>query len=508
MLGVSPNAHAFGLLTHASISYEALDASSLLLPADFNPTYLEFDPTARFEVSVANAKVDATTLFGTVPGTEKQHFDDSLMHDGADHLIDVRKNIMNLLARAENIMNGSMPSLQRSADFQLAVLGARKLLGSAHHSIQDFYAHSNWVESHPKRVTAPMTWIGNDKRNAFINGTSMCQECGGTPINSGGLFSGTFRWPEYGMTQEVLKYPKVCIHGPGETSIIPPVDLPNGCPGDELRGIAKDEAGPPDHAEAVEDAILASAAYTTGILVEARELGYYVALCGFLGYTGPFSCLKEQTQTQEFTLPFTEFSGLANYKTAELFTWDVPKFDATKGQIRSIATKWEWEVNGTANCPTNPGSAITGANICLALRRIGALGVSSPDMNVSALYCNTSPDLRSNTCGLNAVMPDTFGFTYIVWPGGTEQIEIDEDDYPPTELRHIANDLSAYAANSPGETFKLDGSFVSRLLFNLGVNNGTGREPSTFVGSGAFLSFTGEMKIRITITYEYVPRQQ
>jgi hypothetical protein len=510
-LGTCTTPKAFEQPTHEKITKDSLSQARLTAFSAQSPTTWEFQSSARTTIAGANSKVDDRSLGGTVPGTAHYHFDDSLLNKGAQRLIELRGNIMTKLKAAEDIMSGLGSSSNREADFKKTIKEAHEYLGKAHHGIQDFYAHSNWIEA-KGRTIAELVWLGNTT-NPFQEGiVSQCDAlCGTTPVPNTGIFSGEFRFPEDRMLLLVRNNPGRCVHGPGNPIVSEfEVIFPPAQCGPVLKGLAKDKPGDTSSdnqkfSDAVEMATRASAAYTQGILLEARTKSYFVALCGFLGYADRGPCLAKQTETKEFILPFYVFSGPGNYKTDEVFTWDVPKFDATKGQIRSIATKWEWEVTGPASCPADPGSVIGGANICLALRRIGALAVSSPDMNVGALYCNTWPDLLTSTCGLNTVMPDTFGFGYITWPGGDYQVKLDKDFKPPTELRYISNNLGSYEATSAGQTFRLDGTFVSRLLFNLGVYNGPGLEPSTYTGSGAYLSFDGQMKIRITINYEYVP---
>lgn len=515
---LSPMARPFHLDTHGAITYAGLSASSLASAVPGSGSSWEFADQTRLSIATFDAAVDGWTLAGTFRNSGPDHFDDSLLHEGADRLIKHRQGILQKLTQAEKLMNGSSSSILSTVQFNLRIFEARVLLGTALHGVQDFYAHSNWANSGANTV-APMVWADANaiKTNPWpLSIQSHCDVCGTVPDRGLGTFSGTFRFPSDRMSAEVLTNKGICIHGPGTPLVVtgpPPVLIPQpqGCP-QTLKGLAKDDEGntPEEkslHETAYNLAIAATAAYTQGILLEAREQGLYVALCAFLGYADARKCLAGQIAEKEFEFPFETFAS-GSYKTSEIFTWDVPKFDSSQGQLRSISTRWEWSIDGDASCPANPSSVIGGANACLAIRRIAGLAVTSPDLNVGPLYCNTSADLQTSTCGLNGTMPDDFGFSYIVWPGGAHHIKYDADDFPPKQIRNVSTNYGPLVAAGPGQTFRMDGSFTSRLLFNLGIDNGGTREPSTYLGSGAYLSFTGKMKIHIKITYEYVPKQE
>lgn len=90
---------------------------------------LVFTTNAIKDLVEANDNIDYITLFGTLPFTEKYHFDAETMSLGSSLLISRRTEILNALQQPTP--NGKT---------------ARQELGKALHTLQDFYAHTNWVD--------------------------------------------------------------------------------------------------------------------------------------------------------------------------------------------------------------------------------------------------------------------------------------------------------------------------------------------------------------------------
>src|SRR5690349_2023225 len=99
LLGVSTllvpeSAQCFEMDTHAEISKTALSASSLAEAIPGSGTTWEFTGDAKDSIASANKWVDKGSLGGILPGTAPFHFDDSLMHEGADRLIEKRAEVL------------------------------------------------------------------------------------------------------------------------------------------------------------------------------------------------------------------------------------------------------------------------------------------------------------------------------------------------------------------------------------------------------------------------------
>jgi Heterokaryon incompatibility protein Het-C len=108
---------------------------------------------ARDTISQANADVDAN-----FPHTAACHVDGESFLDAQDRLQTLKTEVITKLQQTEP-----------DAD------GARKSLGSALHTIQDFYAHSNWVEM---GNSAPHDMLGRAGSFAFSGPSSQtCSEC-------------------------------------------------------------------------------------------------------------------------------------------------------------------------------------------------------------------------------------------------------------------------------------------------------------------------------------------
>lgn len=120
-------AFAFDTGHHLDLTREALGAHGM-------------SQDAIDQVCVANWSVDYYSYSGTAPGTEaelqKLHFDN--LYTQAEVESYWRRITLNLKAAIEQA------SADRNATHLLALTGATL------HATQDFYAHSNWCETHPR----------------------------------------------------------------------------------------------------------------------------------------------------------------------------------------------------------------------------------------------------------------------------------------------------------------------------------------------------------------------
>lgn len=121
---------------HQDITREALRgvvfASRTLGPLQFTAPTIE-------EVVEANRRVDANNLF-----TPEFHFDDQSLNESSAHVVELKNRIVSRLQRQQAL------NVVEAAE-------VRTWIGQALHTIQDFYAHSNWANN----STSINTLIGN-----------------------------------------------------------------------------------------------------------------------------------------------------------------------------------------------------------------------------------------------------------------------------------------------------------------------------------------------------------
>jgi hypothetical protein len=123
---------------HQDITEEALEPMTVLI--SINPqTTVGFSRTAIQIITDHNV---ATDKFQGFEHSEK-HFDNDHFERGSRRLIQLRKDVVTLLVHPSfgdpNDATSLTESLVRAQE-------ARELMGEALHTLQDFYAHSNWVE--------------------------------------------------------------------------------------------------------------------------------------------------------------------------------------------------------------------------------------------------------------------------------------------------------------------------------------------------------------------------
>jgi von Willebrand factor A domain-containing protein 7 len=224
--------------------HEDLTADALRpIKAKVRGRVLGFTPEAVAQVVRANAAIDAAFAADAF-----QHFDNEQFALASEHLVDLRECIIRRITSA-------------SPDGE----AARIDLGSAFHTVQDFYAHTNYVEllayGH-----APATELGRD---LLADPRLWTQPCPDRPDRVEGdglreLTSGYFYAPE-GCDEN--RRPKgKCYHGGG------------GCP-----GINKDSPGRPGYERARELALDASVAYVNLIVDDPRVAGNDEAMDVLMG---------------------------------------------------------------------------------------------------------------------------------------------------------------------------------------------------------------------------------
>jgi subtilisin-like proprotein convertase family protein len=257
-------APAFKPVTHRSISGPALQSIVVVVEKEDGSTEeLRFRPKAIVELNDANA---ATDDWGPGGGfwIEENHFDNEKMTSSSQRIIDHKNAVLALVT-------GETPNGTE----------ARKRLGNALHSLQDFYSHSNWVEifsaggGHPDMGTGGVNEaMGRRTFSAAGSATAVCTSTvgylyGDTTLIPGiaQITSGYFSIPRYCSNLPAGK----CFHGVAECG-----------------GIHKDTPSETGHATAVTLARAATVDYLQQILTDpAIATGPNVkAIKALMGITG------------------------------------------------------------------------------------------------------------------------------------------------------------------------------------------------------------------------------
>lgn len=260
-LWIPASSPAFSLDDHMHITLESLDAIVSRSAQDSPPGTQEvyrFAPVYAEQVADANRAMD----FGSSPGfpvtLPEEHFDDDLLSRGAHRVIDLQRQIVTDLLQA-NIADAA--TLSRQAD------DARLLLGEALHTVQDFYAHSNWVELHdggpPNGAIADFDTLPPGGQNR----AGACASQGTTLVTSELLTA-------FHEAQDERAASNFCVHG-RPASVAPEFE--------SLAGFAKDDDTSPGHAGARAAAVIASATFVQTILARLESAGAHRAICAFLG---------------------------------------------------------------------------------------------------------------------------------------------------------------------------------------------------------------------------------
>ena len=132
---LAPVVFAFNSQHHRNVTREVLQEATLTRTIDGHT--LRFQPQAINEIIKANVDQDDGVLrcgFGLSPGGP---FADSSNHFDSEDL-----NAASTRARTR--LNDAVKALMRPSPDGAS---ARRLLGQVLHGAQDYYAHSNWVET-------------------------------------------------------------------------------------------------------------------------------------------------------------------------------------------------------------------------------------------------------------------------------------------------------------------------------------------------------------------------
>lgn len=240
---------AFMPAIHEDISAEALRATTRSVDGED----LRFTDKAILEIRRANRQTDLSSDFFRA----FKHFDSESFAAASAHLTQLKEQVIASITAAS-------PDGEK----------ARAALGTALHTVQDFYAHSNWIEIGRSGVNSALG------RSAMGNPAATDAFCPATPERLGGI----------GLTSETTGYyvgllgcgpvaAGKCYHGG-----------PGGCD-----GINKDKPGRTNHEAARGRAYDATIDYIDQILNASGVAGNAKAIKALMGINGTLGMVVDDT---------------------------------------------------------------------------------------------------------------------------------------------------------------------------------------------------------------------
>jgi hypothetical protein len=199
---------------------------------------LGFSEAAINEVNDSNRNTDVFAFH-----VEEAHFDNESLDTGSARLIDLKEQIIQAL-------------LSSPPDGRLA----RELLGGALHTLQDFYAHSNWVEL---GMATPEASLGRELLTPLLAEIATCPAS--PNVLDPSLVETTTGY--YLLPNPCDAPPGRCLHG-----------VQFFC-----AGINKDAPGRAGYPEAYDLAVLATEDYVRQIFDDPRMAGNVAAIAAFTG---------------------------------------------------------------------------------------------------------------------------------------------------------------------------------------------------------------------------------
>ncbi|WP_375769385.1 Het-C domain-containing protein [Archangium gephyra] len=338
-------------VTHEDMTKQAMTE----LGAEFfgTPHQTRAMRSAIDETATANAEVDEDQANGF------KHFDGESFAPGKQRLV--------------TLFEGVILSL-RAGEAQ----GARRQLGQALHTLQDFYSHSNWIES-GHGGALPSLWRSGEPLPASAAAeTPTCKECEPVILSDGSLFLDCGRnlltplltSGFYGGENEVPAVPSKCRHGG-------PFDTGPGPSG----GINKDTLYQPlsphfrMHTEAADSALEASKQFIRDLQSQLTRnqlellFGVGPTLTLAIGPTGGLGGLLAPLQAQLLQLVDSRLGTDQEPLRYVL----VPFTDASTGPLSVMHDPAEFK-RLLGSLGTVAGGGCSGPSMAAALQALGASG--------------------------------------------------------------------------------------------------------------------------------------
>lgn len=300
---------------HQNISKDALNPVDGIDVALDNWHVTSFSDDVVDFIADRNADTDKYGFFDPV-----MHFDEEKFNESNMWLYRAKSLIASLLAK---------PNFT-----QQDIRDARAALGYALHTVQDFYAHSSWIEMRLKDPFLPQPTLGRLdafealKKYSISVGTGNRPSCSGSGLLADSpLVTGYYHFEMnnprfnsqnmYGAdTNSWNQYPLLFLNWPANRCI-------HGGDGD-TPGLNHDSEERPHHIEARQYALIASKRFTQDVLAEIRRLAgdqANLAVCALVGRTGEPIC--SVVLTGPAAVDAVNFDRTAKFHVVETFRLSV-----------------------------------------------------------------------------------------------------------------------------------------------------------------------------------------
>ena len=304
---------------HQSITSIALSASPYVQLSSGNQ--IQFSANAALEVMMENAATDGYFANFNDPDF---HFDEGKFDKSSENLVGWRSTIV---------------TLAKDGKFE----DARKLLGTSLHLVQDFYAHSNWVERKLIDPSLPLPNLG--KPDPFADPKLSIATL--ATCSPSGLLPGVALTPGYfdnRMASSVndLGWSTSAWNG-SSFILLPNVGWPDGkCVhgADTGSGLNKDQLGRPNYQLAYINAIRGSRMFLNEVvaILKLPGQGGDPAICGLLDQSSSVECRTLITLPATAFVRGTNVALSPNVYGADLLLNAPPYGDAAN------AAEWDFNV--------------------------------------------------------------------------------------------------------------------------------------------------------------------
>ena len=414
----------WGQFVHQNITFNGLNSTGpvpilgitapkfeLTLDNGVNTT---FSITSIDEITDHNVSTD--DLQGGVH--TRLHFDSEDLAGGSDRLIRLRENlVLNLVDPVFFEFTSPESAIER----QVRVTNSRAILGRALHTLQDFYAHTNWVERH----TLTPTEINSHLGNAIVPSPPEGTECNSSALQATPLTSG---WFLNDLGDAYCGAPEnKCAHG------------------SEFCGIHKDFITRPGFATAQAMAIKATNTYTRETL--QAVLAAYTRLVPELGTVGAKQAVR---------LAVCEFMGVADPLATCItsHTITVQKLNKNTGQptLEGLVQSSGGNITPALDCGLLcEGTSIAGTSVTLTAKDHAGWKFARWASG-GACAGSTSPDCSFTITGNQLAKPE---FTFLDFVSGlSPQSSFLRRDPGDATLDPLVIDLSELEIE-PGEILEL-----------------------------------------------------
>jgi hypothetical protein len=244
------------------------------LRADIHGASKGFSPKALEQIADANESVDSIASGSAAIWHPERHFTNEDYRSSSQRIIDLRREVIQLVTRTTR--DGK---------------GARERLGWALHTLQDFYAHSNWVERGNSSINQALgkSVLPNPARSSqnCPDNPNVLGPAGGGTLTSGYFVGFSMSRDTFGCDVEQLPADK-CFHG-NYTQACPGINKDLDAVGAAQNGVAQN----PNHGSAAQQARQATRLFVQGILDELK--GNDKALAALLDVKGTLGFVVDDT---------------------------------------------------------------------------------------------------------------------------------------------------------------------------------------------------------------------